>query len=163
MPERKKKNKSLKDEDFIISDNEIEEDMEYEEDVEHEEDEEEEEEDEEEVENIEESDDEDELINNNLELLVVKPENHISSNIMTSYEFARVLGDRARHIENGAPPYIDTKNMTSSIEIAYNEILQKKNPMTIIRKIGNNKVEWRNVIDLLPPQLPPKHWLIPEY
>ena len=93
-----------------------------------------------------------ELIRN---MTVVKPEDRTTSERLSNFECARILGDRARHIDNGARPYIDTTNFTSSLEIAYAELMQKKIPMAIIRHIGNNSVEIWRLRDMLLPKLPP--------
>jgi hypothetical protein len=78
-----------------------------------------------------------------------------SSERLSLPECARLLGDRVRHIDNGAPVYIDITNMTSSQEIAYNELLQKRIPMGILRHIGLGYVERWYLREMILPRLPP--------
>lgn len=100
-----------------------------------------------------------ELIRN---MQVVAPEDRTTSERLSIFECARILGERARHIDNRARPYIDTKNYTSSLEIAYNELLQKRIPMAVVRNVGQNKVEvWRvREKHTIIPKLPPQEWFM---
>lgn len=83
-----------------------------------------------------------------------------SSEYLTMFELTRIISDRAAHLDNGASPYIDFSGMQSSIEIAYNECLQRKLPFTVIRNHGKNEdhIELRYMN--LPLNLPPKHWIV---
>jgi DNA-directed RNA polymerase subunit K/omega len=88
---------------------------------------------------------------------MVKPINRTTSERLSLFEYARVLGERARHIDNGAMPYIDTVNMSSSEEIAYNEIIQKRLPMAVLRRMGSGMVELWEVKDMIIPQANVSH------
>jgi DNA-directed RNA polymerase I, II, and III subunit RPABC2 len=92
--------------------------------------------------------------------MVIKPENRTTSERLSNFECARVLGERARHIDNGATPYIDTSNFTSSLEIAYTELVQKRIPMAVIRYVGHNSVEIWRLRDMIIPKLPPSGFFI---
>lgn len=87
----------------------------------------------------------------------------ITPHRMTNFEFTRVLGDRATHLDNGASPNIDITGMTSSIEIAYHELIAKKIPMTISRRLGGRNVDILNVSDMDLPNHPPTTWIFPGY
>jgi DNA-directed RNA polymerase subunit K/omega len=78
-----------------------------------------------------------------------------TSDYLQKFECGRIIGDYARLLANGAKPYIDITNMTSEYEIAYNSLLQKKIPFSILRKIGKNEYERWNVSELKIHDLPP--------
>ena len=63
------------------------------------------------------------------------------SNIMTLYEYAKIIGERARLLESNAPPTIDVKGEIDPVKIAKKELLAKRLPLTIIRKLTNNSYE----------------------
>lgn len=86
---------------------------------------------------------------------VIPPDERTTSERMSLFECGRVLGDRARHIDNKARPNVDTKNATSSLEIAYIELKQKRIPMAVIRKVGLGAVEIWRVKEMTLPKLPP--------
>lgn len=97
-----------------------------------------------------------EQIGQNERTLKFVPANErLTSERLTRAECAELIGQRWRHIDNGAPPYIDITNMTSTQEIAYNEFLQKKIPMGIIRTIGMGWVERWYLHECVLPRLPP--------
>jgi len=88
---------------------------------------------------------------------------NVTPNRMTTYEFTRILGDRARHLDNGAHPYVDVSNMTSSIEIAYTEIIQRKLPMTITRGLGGKTVDILRIMEMDLPSIAPMRWIVPSH
>ena len=51
----------------------------------------------------------------------------ISSNRLTKYEKARLLGTRAVQIDYDAPVFVDIDGETSSYEVALKELIKKKN------------------------------------
>lgn len=63
-----------------------------------------------------------------------------SPNTLTRFEYARVLSTRVIDIEKGEPIFIQTE-LTDPIEIAKEEVKQKKCPLTILRPVGNNTYE----------------------
>jgi len=58
-------------------------------------------------------------------------------NTLTKFEKARVIGQRAKQLSMGAPPLIDTKGLTSAIDIAKKELMSKKVPLIITRTYPN--------------------------
>ena len=55
---------------------------------------------------------------------------------LTRFEKTRIVGARALQISMGAPLMIEiSKNMTSPIEIALKELMEKVLPITIRRKL----------------------------
>jgi DNA-directed RNA polymerase subunit K/omega len=113
---------------------------------------------------VEEYDDEEEEISRETKLVknytFVKPENRKTSDRLSIFEAGRVIGDRARHLENGASPYIDIKNYTSAIEIAYNELLERRIPFCIMRHVGMKCVEKWHLREMKLCKLPPIEFFI---
>lgn len=89
---------------------------------------------------------------------IVKPEDRISSERLSLFECARILGDRARHLDNGAPPYVDTTKLRSSLEIAYTELISKKIPMCIVRHRSATSVEIWRLREMTLPSIPSIDW-----
>jgi DNA-directed RNA polymerase subunit K/omega len=83
------------------------------------------------------------------------PDNQrISRNYMDRYEFAKCLAVRTEQIAHGAEPLIDVpEGVTDSDQIALLEILQKKTPFILVRKIPRpdlgNVEEWWKLEDLI--------------
>ena len=75
---------------------------------------------------------------------------YISSKYLSKYERAKVIGLRAELIAKGSSPFIDVpKGMTSVVEIAEIELLQRKIPFIIERDIGQGKREYWKLEDLI--------------
>jgi len=87
----------------------------------------------------------------NNDLVISKPEDRITSNIMTIYEFSYILAIRARHIDDGGPVYVNVEGLTTTRAMAMREIIQKKSPLSILRKLSKNRAEIWNVNDLTIP------------
>ena len=69
---------------------------------------------------------------------------HRTSPILSKYEYARVLGQRASQIDNGAKPYIDVDpNIIDGYTIALQELREKKIPIIIRRPLGKSFEYWR--------------------
>ena len=77
-------------------------------------------------------------------------QNFTSSNVMTKYEKAAVLGKRAQQIACGAIPLIKVSpNLNNAVDIAEEELRQKKNPYIIERDLGNGKKEHIKVREMV--------------
>ena len=73
-----------------------------------------------------------------------------SSNVMTKYEKAAVLGKRAQQIACGAIPLIKVSpTLHTAVDIAEEELRQKKNPYIIERDLGNGKTEHIKVREMV--------------
>ena len=68
---------------------------------------------------------------------------------LTRFEKARVLGTRARQINNNAPPLVDVGGETDSLKIAEKELRAGVLPLVIRRYLGNGSYEDFHVKDLL--------------
>jgi len=63
---------------------------------------------------------------------------------LTKYEKARILGVRAQQISTGAPIMIDSTGFTSALEVAEEELRQRKIPFIIRRTLPNGQIEdWK--------------------
>lgn len=73
----------------------------------------------------------------------------VSIPILSKFEKARILGMRIQQLTDGALPLIDTKGLTNYIEIAEEELRQKKTPYIIKRRLANNKYEFWSIDELI--------------
>ena len=63
---------------------------------------------------------------------------------LTRFEKARIMGSRALQLSLGAPPFIDfSENITTSLEIAMEELHQKVIPIIIRRTLPNG--DYQNI------------------
>ena len=68
---------------------------------------------------------------------------------LTKFEKARVIGLRAKQINNGAEPFIDVpNNMIEGLTIAEKELEEKKIPFIIRRPLPNGSSEYWKLNDL---------------
>lgn len=76
------------------------------------------------------------------------PSENKSSRIMTKYEKALIIGQRAEQIANGAEPLIKVPEGVYDVrEIAREELANKASPFIVKRRYGN-KHEYYKVEDL---------------
>lgn len=90
---------------------------------------------------------------NNLhkEIIITPKDKRIMSDIMTSFEYTRVISERSKQIENNSPIFCDRGDETDIGKIAEMEILQKKCPINITRHLYKNIVEIWDVNEMVPP------------
>jgi len=87
--------------------------------------------------------------NINLEDLLEKYEdlkkNNITNNKITKYERATIIGTRSQQLALGCPPLIDMSSITtdSVIQIAEQELEQKKIPFILQRKVADKYEYWK--------------------
>lgn len=84
-------------------------------------------------------------------VIIVAPENRLTSEYMTIYEYSKVVGTRATHISEGAPLYIDPSGISSALEIAKKEIDMKLCPLVVVRQTRNKRVEIWEVNEMTKP------------
>lgn len=68
---------------------------------------------------------------------------------ITKYEKTRILGIRAQQLATGSIPLVPVRGMTSVIDIANEEYLQKKIPFIIKRTLPDNTVEYWTIDELM--------------
>ena len=74
---------------------------------------------------------------------------HRTIPFVTRYEKARVIGERAKQINSGAPPFIEIEqNMIDGYLIALKEFENKKIPFIIRRPLPNGASEYWRLSDL---------------
>jgi DNA-directed RNA polymerase subunit K/omega len=76
-----------------------------------------------------------------IQYILVPREDRITSDIMSKAEYARVVAERAKEIENGAKIYV-SHNEHDPAKIAIEEIRKKKCPLSIVRIYNNYKEIW---------------------
>jgi DNA-directed RNA polymerase subunit K/omega len=73
---------------------------------------------------------------------------HRTLPIVTKYEKARIIGQRAMQLNSGATPYIPVENLIDGTTIAELEFEQKKIPVIIKRPLPNGAFEYWRLKDL---------------
>ena len=74
---------------------------------------------------------------------------HKTVPFLTKFEKAKIIGLRAKQINNGADPFIDVpNNMIEGLTIAEKELEEKKVPFIIRRPLPNGSSEYWKVKDL---------------
>ena len=71
-----------------------------------------------------------------------------SQKVLTDYELAVLIGNRATQLALNAPPLIDNVEGMDHIQIAEEELRQKKSPFLFCRTIGN-KEEYYKLEDII--------------
>lgn len=69
--------------------------------------------------------------------------NNKSINVLTQYEISVIIGKRASQIAMGALPLIKVTSNMNHIDIAEEELRQKKTPFIIKREIGERAEYWK--------------------
>ena len=70
------------------------------------------------------------------DVIIVKPENRITSRFISEFELTEVISIRSKQIEDGSPIFVDYGNITNAMEIAQLEIDQKKCPLSVVRMLN---------------------------
>ena len=74
---------------------------------------------------------------------------HKTVPFLTKYEKTRILGQRAKQIDNGAKPFVKVPpNVIDGYHVALLELEQKKIPFIIKRPFPNGGIEYWHVSDL---------------
>jgi DNA-directed RNA polymerases I, II, and III subunit RPABC2 len=76
---------------------------------------------------------------------------NITNNILTKYEKVKVLGLRSEQIQRGAKLYVDIpeNGVFNPLEIAKRELMEKKIPFMICRKLPNGQKEYWRLDDMI--------------
>lgn len=77
--------------------------------------------------------------------------NKKTSNILTKYERARLIGLRAMQISQGSPAMIDVGTEKDNVKIATMELEQRKIPLNIKRLLPDGSYEIWDIEDLIIP------------
>ena len=76
-------------------------------------------------------------------MLKYDPSNNISIPVLTDYEIPLIIGKRATQIAYGHTPLIEPRVGMNHIDIAEEELRQKKTPYIIKRQIGTRTEYWK--------------------
>ena len=82
-------------------------------------------------------------------IIVVKPENRITSNILQMNEITRIISIRAKEIDKGAPVFTDVEGLSDPIHKAAKELFDGRCPLVVRRRRGNTNLyeDWNIVED----------------
>ncbi len=69
------------------------------------------------------------------EIVYRRPEDRVTSEVMTRFELCEIISIRAKQLEKGHKVFTDVGELTNPIDIARKEILDKKCPLSIRRMI----------------------------
>lgn len=75
------------------------------------------------------------------EITNLEATNRITSEIMTKFEYARVIAIRAKQLEKGGLAFTEIGNITDYKKIAEKEVYDKKCPLDLIRYVSDNVIE----------------------
>lgn len=76
-----------------------------------------------------------------------------TSNKMTIFEKAKIIGIRAEQLNENAPAFVDTAGMIDCIAIAKKELEQKRLPFIIRRTLPDGTHEDWKISDMLIPDV----------
>lgn len=89
------------------------------------------------------------FLNNELIYEKVNSKTKISEPVLTKYEKAKIIGISAQQIQTGRKPALDIpSHLINPIDIAEYELIKKKTPFIIKRKLPNNKFEYFTIEQL---------------
>lgn len=74
-------------------------------------------------------------------------------NRMTIYEKAHIIGVRATQLSDDAPPLVDIGSMTDCIQIAQKELIERKLPFIVRRRLPDGSFEDWSIDELLIPEV----------
>lgn len=77
----------------------------------------------------------------------------ITLNRMTIYEKAHIIGVRATQLSDNAPPLVDIGDMTDCLQIAKKELIERKLPFIIRRRLPDGTYEDWSIDELLIPEI----------
>lgn len=77
------------------------------------------------------------------------PNENKSKNILSKYERVAIISQRAEQIARGAIPYVKWTLSFNPIEIAKEELRQRKIPIMLLRIMPNGKKEYWRLQDMI--------------
>lgn len=88
------------------------------------------------------------------QIVYLSPEKRRTSEIMTKFEYTKVVADRAEQIKNGSVCFTDVEGLSDPIEMAKKEVHDKKCPLDIRRMITDKIAERWHVNEMaIPPDV----------
>lgn len=92
-------------------------------------------------------------IQDSTEIKIVPPEKRVTSEYMTIYEYAMIVGTRATHIAEGSILYTSPNGLYDPRDIAKKEIAENKCPLSITRQVSPTMIEVWEVNEMIKPQM----------
>jgi DNA-directed RNA polymerase I, II, and III subunit RPABC2 len=83
------------------------------------------------------------------ELFFLRPEQRITSEIITKFELCRVISIRAKQIEKDNIVFTDVSGLSDPIKMAEKEVYDRKCPLSIIRKLNENIAEKWDINEMI--------------
>ena len=77
------------------------------------------------------------------------PSKNRTKNIMSKYEKVKILGVRTEQLQRGSLPLITWDKKWNPREIAIEELIQRKTPFMICRKMPNGVKEYFKLEDMI--------------
>ena len=78
-------------------------------------------------------------VNNDLTVVIIPPNERVTSDLLNKFEVAAVVGARATQIADGDECFVETNENDTAINIAKRELDENRCPMCIEREIHRNK------------------------
>jgi DNA-directed RNA polymerase subunit K/omega len=72
----------------------------------------------------------------NIEIIVVKRENHRTSDILSHFEMTELVGIRATQISQNGGCFTDTTGLTNPTDMAKRELMARQCPLVVRRYVG---------------------------
>lgn len=69
-------------------------------------------------------------------VIIIDPEERQTTDILSRFEMSRLVSVRANQIANHNNPFVDITGLTSPIDMAKRELMQRKCPLTLTRGVG---------------------------
>lgn len=70
-------------------------------------------------------------------IIVVKPENYCTSDVMSLFEMTENNSMRATQISQTGQCMVDTTGLTTSLDMAKRELMMRRSPLTVRRHVGD--------------------------
>ena len=80
-------------------------------------------------------------------VIVIKPENRKSSNILTNFEICEIISIRSQQISKDDKTLIEKGILDDPISIAKKELMERKCPLVLRRKIGEIYDDKKNILN----------------
>lgn len=92
-------------------------------------------------------------IHESTEIKIVAPENRITSEYMTIFEYSMIVGTRATHIAEGSVLYTEPQGLSDPREIAKKEIAENRCPLSVTRYVSPTMIEVWEVNEMIKPMI----------
>ena len=78
------------------------------------------------------------------------PRNNTTKNILSKYEKTKIIGMRMEQLARNAEPYVSIEpGRFNPLEIAEKELMERKLPFMVCRKLPNGKMEYWRLCDMI--------------